>query len=1029
MADIPKIADDFEPVVAEDFKPVSEPKAGLLSNRGANDPYGEAKNLGTTILAGGSHIPGVAGDIEQTGDLIGAGAKSIFDPRSYKDIMAANQAARERKQEERYNKPRSWYDPVQRRPIKPPTGEEIFQEHIKPITGEYEPQTLGGKLFRVFGEAAIPSAIMPGSGLATRGERIIQQAPSLTERALALAARLHPGVVGGAGGVTGYAGSELSGGNPFVALGASALGPAGIESARSGIKRIVPPAVLSREAAAREASGIIGKNATDPKAAFENATKAYEQEPIPGLPKQTIAEASGDEGLAGTEQAVRAAGGPQSDAAFAKREGERNVGRQSALKSTLSPDSDPKAVSEFFGDAQEALDKHTADTLPPVAPADQRGNALRDQVLEQRGIANKQRKALYDAIDPDEKMNVLVPGMRDAAKQANTYKPNVQLEPASQDIINMALKQPPIMSFSDLRTFKQTVEEARARAKMDGNSKAERELGLIKSGINDDMKNAVANQIAHEQEQLAAGHINPEDSLAYRLSEYQGALERERADWYTNRDLVSGEAAEAGPGATQGQGAGRLPGVRGEGGEEGGGPSAAPGDRGVQGNEPNLDPEAVARLKAADQFNRFYKSTYSAGPAGQMLKPGQGGYGFQSLDANLPTLAFPGGDKGYQVTSHVLQAADNKPAAVQILKDTAIDTLRKSMNQGRLSPESLAKWQAKYGQSLRALDEVEPGFSDQFRNVANTQSQLATKFAGRKTAQEGRDLVGGMIRAQDGPTQIESLIKEAKGDPNVVEGLKHLAVDHMLSSASNAGVSGGASIFSGAKFRQMLRERRDSLSKLFTPDHMALMDRLGADFESQQAHEQRMQGPARGSPTARNLELLKDRLKSEHAPTDRIHGGPLSLFAAMENGPVAGLKMWAAAKAVGTIQKLGDALRNRGVKNTNDMIRMGMTDPEIGMRMLKHHNENIGDPHWSQRVLDAVTASPVYAQPGLEDAEKKREGRASGGKVGVDHAKAAAHLVGLVEKARKSEQAKTKPLLGAHDTTVARALELANRAI
>ena len=99
------------------------------------------------------------------------------------------------------------------------------------------------------------------------------------------------------------------------------------------------------------------------------------------------------------------------------------------------------------------------------------------------------------------------------------------------------------------------------------------------------------------------------------------------------------------------------------------------------------------------------------------------------------------------------------------------------------------------------------------------------------------------------------------------------------------------------------------------------------------------------------------------------------------------------------------------------------------MRMLRHGAENVGDATWMARVNGAFENSPYYAQPGLEEGKKKREGRASGGAVGVNPARAAQALTALVAKARRGDQAKTKELLGAHDDMVARALAVAGRAI
>ncbi len=358
-------------------------------------------------------------------------------------------------------------------------------------------------------------------------------------------------------------------------------------------------------------------------------------------------------------------------------------------------------------------------------------------------------------------------------------------------------------------------------------------------------------------------------------------------------------------------------------------------------------------------------------------------------------------------------------------------SLRDVMNQsgGQINPKALQQWTNKYRNSLRAIDEVEPGFSGQFNNLANSQSALASKFVGAANVDHATQIMGNVLgNKQSGPLQLRHLVKEAGGDPGVVEGLKKLAVDHMVNQASASAGAGGNF---GPHLARLIDNYKSSLPELFDAKHLQVMKELAEDSGRQQQTRMQQLPSTPGSPTAHRLELLKQRMSTpEPMPVWPVTGlgGMAVLGSLLFGGQEAGLTTALGAIGAHMATRLANTMRARGVKSVNDMYTAGMVDPELGIRMLRHGSENMGDATWLSRVNSAFENSPYYAQPGLQDA-KKREGRASGGKVGVDHAKAAAHLVDLVTKARKTEQAKTKPLLGAHDTTVARALELANRAI
>lgn len=139
----------------------------------------------------------------------------------------------------------------------------------------------------------------------------------------------------------------------------------------------------------------------------------------------------------------------------------------------------------------------------------------------------------------------------------------------------------------------------------------------------------------------------------------------------------------------------------------------------------------------------------------------------------------------------------------------------------------------------------------------------------------------------------------------------------------------------------------------------------------------------------------------------------------------------AGALTVGTLATARHALarifRDRGVSSQAriaNLIGKGFASRDVGAAMLENAMHPDGTPNL--RAFDNLARAMLGAQDLQHQGE--REGRAAGGGV-FDHVKAAKHMVGLVDKARKRDSENTKPLLQAHDNTIAHALAIANRSI
>jgi hypothetical protein len=83
----------------------------------------------------------------------------------------------------------------------------------------------------------------------------------------------------------------------------------------------------------------------------------------------------------------------------------------------------------------------------------------------------------------------------------------------------------------------------------------------------------------------------------------------------------------------------------------------------------------------------------------------------------------------------------------------------------------------------------------------------------------------------------------------------------------------------------------------------------------------------------------------------------------------------------------------------------------------------------TERVANAIPSPPAAASNVLSQIGAEREGRKSGGRVGVSHDKMADQLVMAAERAKKGISKGTESLLEMPDDHVAHALEVANRSI
>lgn len=1003
--DKPEIATDFEdvkPQVATDF---DEPK--LLENRGDNWDY--ARNVGTAAGKILTMPAGILGDTRDLFDLGTSGIESLarhvipgVENKSAAQIRA-DHAAREKRAQELGLKPGVM--------ASLPTSHELYERHVKPLVGEYKPTTLAGELGQAGVQAAVP---LPG-GKEKVGERLIELAPGVWRFVKDVVRKAAPTArksgVQATGGVTGQIASDLSGGDPYWALAGSIAGPTAAETTIAGARHLVPPQTkegqaraaahqygedITRAATPDEKAAVAATGRTPVQAALAQAQAARDNLPtwLGGKEKQgaqpTVAELSQSRGLALGERAATASDPEGAGALISARQDARARAQKEAAQSTVDPEAHGLELRDRLAKEAAELEDRVNQALPATGDLEATGSGTRAPLAEGKKQAEDARTQLYDNVEKtfgDQWLHI--PALKGTSKQLMESVEGYETAKKSNESIDLALNMPEQVQFSKLRVYLKDLNNKIASAR--NNPAMTEEVGRLKalrSAVWNDLHGAVKNRL--ETEFGPEGTRGPNAEAAM-----QQALAHEVAQWQ------AGVTPPTGP---------KVP----------------------------LGVAGVAALKEANEAQQRLGTTFREGVVGDLLKQDRFGQAWNVKDAHVPKKAFPGGDDGYSVTKSVLEAGG--PDVLPSIKEAAIMSLREVMNKNHLDPTALEKWQKKYGSSLKAIDEVEPGFSKRFENLANTHSELAASFLGADP-QTAANIMGKLLADKTGgPPKLKKLLAEAGNDPAVIEGLKKLALDHMFGAAEKSGMPREF----GGKLAGQINAYRPALTQLFGPDHMQLLESLIADANSQRGHGQRMASSV-GNSATQHYQELADRLRNEPQSTWREHIGlgtgltSLSglagyggaLWQGMDH-PAAMLTGAATGVTLGSLGWLNSKLKSRGINGIKDAYRAGMADPQLGMRMLQFAAESPGSAGWWQRVGPLLLASPYLARPGLDSGEdKKRKGKASGGavKAKCDHAACAARLVQQADKIRRGHARHTKVLLNAPDDAVAKALAIAGRGL
>lgn len=354
------------------------------------------------------------------------------------------------------------------------------------------------------------------------------------------------------------------------------------------------------------------------------------------------------------------------------------------------------------------------------------GLAMQTPLAAAKESARQQRNSLYNAIDPDNSLNIVAAPVRQQVKDLYGQLSNLAQPPAGEEasIAGVAASLPDVIKFNDLRALESRVTAAMgAERRANGETPVWGRLSQVKNAVSGAIDNGVQNQIDFERQQVENGALAPENTVEARAEQY---LQNAVSNFYANR---SSRVASAGEGTFGSAGAGPSGpvGVSGTAGKTGFKSGNPPGDQSVPEEtlQPNFDEAAADRLNAAKAQHALYAQTYRQGPLAQILKTNGFRDQFVTPDSAVPDKLLLKGPGGYERATAFRKAVNDDPAAVNAMQNYLAATLRRvaeNKDTGILDPGRFSSWKSAYQETLRAF----PGLMKKFADVAKASDTLKT---------------------------------------------------------------------------------------------------------------------------------------------------------------------------------------------------------------------------------------------------------------------------------------------------------------
>jgi len=801
------------------------------------------------------------------------------------------------------------------------------------------------------------------------------------------------GMVGGMGGSLSTSG---------LLKGVEALGA----PVKSAVQNFFDPVTVAgqRRAAANRVAG----NVTS----VERAKDILENEPLEILPgsKPTTPEVLGDQKL-GSLMLER----QTKDAApFMERRGERAAARAEALDEAAPPGS-PVAVSQKLDRELQNLEnqerqitqqdlrgaQQAADSLGTQQPPEATGSAMRNFLDAAKKEMRDWRTKLYEAVDPQGRVQVVSSQIRDAARKVIAdYDPLAEpMTGKIKGIYDDAGKLGDNTPFKSLVAFDKRINAAMSEelARTGTETPEYYLLTQMKKAVASSINDAVENQAAQDARAVAAGNPPPGGSIADRIDQWV-------KDFYAQKE--GGKAK----------------------------PPAQP---------TKITQEDVDAITAAKLGHAAYAQTFKEGATGATLASAGGPGRYKVLDSQVGDKFFRPGPAGHEGMQSYMNAVGSDAAAVGVMRDHIVSSLkREAMTaQGTIDPRKFAGWRKKYQDALREFPDLERQFAnastatetaarsaaDTSTAVSNFQTGLTKQLLKLGNEADVVKTVGTVFGKTDAARQMRNLFNQVKADPDAVNGLRRSIVDYIKQrfiSTTEEGFSGVDKMNPGG-FQKFVRDNRTALRQALDDKQIAALELLAADLHRDARNVSGALIPGRsatgqlGGEEARQGKSIISTILKTGATLGIGGAGGLGLASMGVPGAVAGAGAVINAAII-------HHMRMAGIENIDKLLTRAMLEPEFMLELLKEAPR-------SANVRPSINLTNQIAKGALvgeENAERprpltirgpgNRPTRATGGAV---------NLMALSKVAKKHVTRSTEDLLNEDDSTVTRALEVANKHI
>jgi hypothetical protein len=1030
-------ATSIAPAPAPEKKPMefgttqAEPRKLLDYDPDESQLSGIAKGLATVAIKGPAQIPGMLGNLAQMPQLAFDIARARLSGKDFDSVVQERQKAEEQSQKEDAD----WFQKTYGRPMPHMhtpmlniTGDKIASP-VTDFTGEYQSPSMIGRGLMAAG-TMIPSFLLGGANAADLGRRALA------------------GIASGFGSQV--AGETLG---PEAAIAAGSIAPLVTGKGASMATNYAKPftAKGQREVAAQR----LAENTTDVPAAIEKLKAAEEQGAAAGTAPGEIVKGSKPttpEITADPAQAIAQSVAENTDKNYGARRQieytDRNKARLAAMPSVYAS---PEEVSKAFRAQRDAVDQEfinarttwagkAADRAEAITPGDpgKLGGEHRDLQGTAKDTAYKPIDEIWKSIDQDNKSTILTRSIPEGITNYLKTEDPALLSDVVKNRFEIAQKYGAVEPLWKLRKFDKALTSDIKQANISGDSTSREHLGHLKGLVNDAIDNAVGEQHKFEQEQVFAGKMSPEDTLAARM-------QRQHADAQA-RQSGQADGARTGTTGTGPDETGSFSPADGTGTVAGGRSSPGAGPAGVQGDDalkPNIIPGTAEAIKAGKAGHAEWAKTFQ----NPIISPMFANTGFagdlKMLNSSIPSHVFQAGDKGGDIAKFVMNAANNSPEMIDNMKAIATMRLREAMKGDTLTPTALEGWRKRYGNALSAIDEVSPGFSRNFDDAANATSLVQQIEAAHKQTMKqmqigaAGELMGlqnpesvvkvmeGILGRKNSGEIVTDLYSRLKDSPEGRAGLSAAIHDAIKNDLQTGTVRGGERVLGGVQAMDLLEKNPTVIRQAFGEEGLKYMQAIADDLKRQkEVFDLQKTG---GSNSARNLtDIIHDLTKKAEKRQRMALGDLLTLGAASHGHLQATLEIAALRTA---LAKAGDYLtgwRGRGMERVHDIFLDGIDNPAIG-RALLEDAVDLKTGKINERAFDNL--SRALSSANVARQEEDRPGRASGGAVTIDHKAEAEKLIRAVDAARKGQAKDTEPLLAVDDSTITKGLAEAGKDI